>query len=49
MSNIFRNIHDIKILPIFHPVGYRQILFQDTLNIFNKGHNALFVHNSPHK
>jgi hypothetical protein len=49
MANFINYMHDIYVLPICHAVGYRQIIIQDTLNIFNKGHNAIFLHTSPHK
>lgn len=32
-----------------HPNGYRQMMFQDYTNVFGRGHNALYLHTSPHK
>jgi hypothetical protein len=42
-------MHEVDLLPIAHPNGYRQILFQDHRNIYGKGHTALLYHTSPHK
>ena len=42
-------MHGIDMVPISHPNGYRQVLFQDYRNIFGNGHSALYQHTSPHK
>jgi len=42
-------MHDLDILPITHPNGYRQVMFVDYKNIYGRGHNAVFLHTSPHK
>lgn len=42
-------MHGLDMIPLTHPNGYRQVMFQDYKNVFGKGYNALFLHTSPHK
>lgn len=49
MSKFLRQMHRLDLIPLTHPNGYRQVMFQDYRNIFGHGHNALFLHTSPHK
>jgi hypothetical protein len=49
MAKFLRQMHNIDIIPLLHPNGYRQVMFQDYKNIFNMGNRALFLHTSPHK
>lgn len=49
MSRFVRLMHEIDIIPLMHPNGYRQMMFQDYNNLFGRGHTALYLHTSPHK
>lgn len=49
MAKFLRQMHGLDIIPLLHPNGYRQVMFQDYQNVFGKGPNALFLHTSPHK
>lgn len=42
-------MHNLDILPLIHPNGYRQVMFMDYKNIFGNGPTALYLHTSPHK
>ena len=49
MSKFLKQMHGLDMIPLTHPNGYRQVMFQDYKNEFGKGYNALFLHTSPHK
>ena len=49
MRKFLRSMHGFDLLPISHPNGYRQVVFQDLNNTFGFGYTALFLHTSPHK
>ena len=49
MRKFLLQMHELDILPLTHPNGYRQVMFVDYRNIYGRGHNALFLHTSPHK
>lgn len=42
-------MHQVDFLPLLHPYGYRQVMFQDYKNIFGGGTTCLYLHTSPHK
>ena len=42
-------MHGFDMLPLSHPTGYRQVMFQDYTNIFGRGETCLYLHTSPHK
>lgn len=49
MNKFLIQMHNLDILPLIHPNGYRQVMFMDYKNIYGHGPNALFLHTSPHK
>ena len=42
-------MHSVDMVPLVHPNGYRQMMFQDYLNIYGLGYNSIILHTSPHK
>ena len=49
MNKFLIQMHNLDILPLVHPNGYRQVMFMDYQNIYGHGPNALYLHTSPHK
>ena len=49
MCRFLKQMHGLDMIPLTHPNGYRQVMFQDYKNEFKNGCNALYLHTSPHK
>lgn len=49
MNKFLIQMHNLDILPLIHPNGYRQVMFMDYKNIYGNGPTALYLHTSPHK
>ena len=49
LCRFLKEMNGLDMLPLTHPNGYRQVMFMDYKNEFNKGSTALYIHTAPHK